>query len=309
MPKGGDQISAARSDSYPARIVVTQAQIFSALSVLAIANATVNRAKDTIASSGWGTAILDGLGHSWAMWIASALGIALSLRAEPTRATRSDLAVGAGCLLLIALPVKELGAVAATAIAIWFLIRPGVPVRMAGASVIMIAVAVNLLWTPAAMLVLARPLAFVDAHLVGLMAATPAHGNMVGFVHGDGGMVIVAGCTSVANASLALLMWIAIARSVRPQSRPGDILIGAAIFLTVVAINVGRLALMAQDKQTFELVHGPVGAAICNLLITAAGLAWTAFDVRHELFGSVLGVDAGAGDIDRRREAAFAVER
>ena len=151
--------------------------------------------------------------------------VGLALRAEPTKATPMDMIIGVACLLVIALPAsKFLSSGAATVIGFWFLFRPASPERLRAASLILIAITINLVWAHALLLVIDKPMEFVDAHLTALLAGTSVHENIVQFVHGDAGLVIFSGCTSVENASMALLLWIAIARCARPLPRPRDLL-------------------------------------------------------------------------------------
>ena len=261
-----------------------------------------------MAAAGWAGAIVNGLGYSWALWMACALAVALSLRGQTPPVSRADVTVGAACLVMIALPASDLSVVAATAIALWFLIRPEISVRLAGAAVILLAVAVNLLWSPAAMQFVARPVEFVDAHLVGMVTGSPAHENLVGFVDGSGALLIARGCTSVANASLALLVWLSIARSVRPRSGPRDLLVGAGVFATVMVINLTRLVLTAQDRAAYEFWHGTVGRPLVNVIISVSGLAWAAWDVRDEIFGPVLGDDTGASRWNLGHEGSASID-
>ena len=52
----------------------------------------------------------------------------------------------------------------------------------------------------------------------------------------------------------------------------------------LVFCEQARLALMAQTIQMYHLVHGELGKAVVNAVITLTGLAWAAASVRHEIF-------------------------
>jgi hypothetical protein len=116
------------------------------------------------------------------------------------------------------------------------------------------------------------------------MRGVAVHGNVVDFVHGGERVAILSGCTSVANASLALLLWLAITRSVRPKPVSSEFIYAAAVFVTVVAINLARLSLVAGSRADWAYWHGPVGDGLVDALITASALAWAVVGVRREIF-------------------------
>jgi exosortase/archaeosortase family protein len=187
------------------------------------------------------------------------------------------------CLVLILLPFRQLGAVAATATGIWFLVREPRGSPLCGAAAILLTITLGLFWSDALLLLLTQPLKALDAGLVGLLAGARIEDNIVYFLRGEQGYVLAEGCTSVQNASLALMLWMALARTFRPETRPRDILVALGVFGSVMAANLIRLALMAEDRQAFELLHSEAGFTVLNAIITALALAWVAFDVRDEI--------------------------
>ena len=56
------------------------------------------------------------------------------------------------------------------------------------------------------------------------------------------------------------------------------------VFASVVAINYGRLVLMAQNIQMFNFVHSGAGWPITEAIIAVTILAWAIGSVRREIF-------------------------
>jgi hypothetical protein len=285
---------------------MTRPRLLTALIVLAIANATIGEAVRAVAGQGWFDAAIDGFGCSWAFWLAAGLAIRLALRAAPTPATGGDLAVGAVSLGAIALPADHIAScLAATLAGAWFAWRAGPDApRLRAAALLLAALAADLLWVNAAMVLAGAPLEALDAHVSTWLSGAVAHGNTIGFLYGGGGFYVARGCTSVNNIALALLLWFAVARSARPRMRPGDLAVAAGLAVSVAGLNTARLAPMSVSAQTFHLAHGATGSPIFDAAVTTVSLAWALWDVRKELFGPVLDADAGPAGPDRGLESA-----
>jgi hypothetical protein len=263
---------------------LTQSNIFSAAMLVCVTNALVAPVRQTIVESGLLAGLGQGFGVSWGLWLSFALAVRLGFRAYETQASAADLAFAGVSVAIAALPVTGLASVAATLLGLWaaFSRRSGPELR--ASALILLAISVNLLWAKVMMLVLAGPIEALDAYAVSVIRQLPAHGNIVALASGQGRMVIMAGCTSVANASLALLLWLAVTRSARPVPKPGEWRLAAAVFLTVVAINTTRLCLMASSSEQIVFWHETTGEAIATILVTASALAWALWGVRREIF-------------------------
>jgi hypothetical protein len=260
---------------------VSRGKIYAVCILALVANAVIKTVMAT-ASQGFAGALPQGLGLSWAFWLSFALCVRLALIAEPRPASRQDWLAGAGCVLAAAMPVGPISSAAATALALWLIFdrSPGVHLKAAGW--VLLAITVNLLWGRLVMAFFAAQIAAADASLVGLIVHTPVHGNMVRLLDGHR-MSIIEGCTSVENASVALMMFVAIVRTFRPAPRPSEMLYLGGVFAFVVAVNETRLSLMARSMDMFELVHGPASWAVINLIFTVAGLIGAALCVRREI--------------------------
>jgi hypothetical protein len=297
----------AQVESAPA---ISRGRLLAALTLVAIANTGAATSAHIIAVKGWAAAALEGLGFSWSVWLATILALRLAMKARPRAADAADLAVAGIVVAAVAAPgSRDLPALAATLAGGWFALRPGAGVGLRAAGLIVVAIAAQMFWVGAGMLVFGRQLEAGDARVAAWLAGTAAEGNAVRFLHGAGGYYVAQGCSAALNVATALLLWLAIARSARPALRWSDLAIVLGLTFTVTAFNSVRLAVMAQDVQTMHAWHGSSGAAAYNALVTVTSLAWTLFDVRKELFGRVLGRDGRVADADLGRPAGVRVPR
>jgi hypothetical protein len=194
-----------------------------------------------------------------------------------------DLWMLGACVVAAMVPVSPVSTLAATALGLFTLWRGDERLRAAG--MVLLAIAVQLLWSRLIMLVFLAPIASLDAHMVGLITGIPVHGNVVPFANGVRAMAIEEGCTSVQNASIALVLFVGIVRTFRPKPIASETLYFAGAFLSVIAINIARLSLMSQSLAAFYALHGATGFAVINLIITVNGLIWATLSVRREIFG------------------------
>jgi len=259
-------------------------QIYAAVFGLLIANAVVAKVGLALAQLGLANALAYGLGLSWAFWLSFGLCIRLALAGEDEAAGPADLWAAAAGVAVALVPLSPASSLAATGLGLFIAFDRRQDPRTRAAAMILVAIAVQLLWSRLVMLVFIAPIASLDAHLVSLVVGTPVHGNVVAFVHGVGTMSILGACTSVQNASVALMLFVAIVRTFRPLPVASEIGYFLGAFLSVVVINVARLALMAQNLETFHLMHGDVGESVVNAIITVNGLGWAVLSVRREIF-------------------------
>jgi hypothetical protein len=261
---------------------LSRGRLFAALALALVVGVCTPTAREQQQASG-ARALLDGAGQSWVVWLGLAAAVRLALLASRAPATRSDLAVAGACLLLVLAPPHYLVAVAASGLALWFAATARGEPRLRSAAIVLGAVMVSIFWAPHALVALATPLEHVDAWMVGQIARTTVYGNVVQ-MHDGNTYLVASRCTSVHNASLAILLYVALTRSLRPQGGGSYWLMAAGVFVSAVLINVGRLALMAQSLSLFHYLHAGDGATIVGLAATATGLAWATFAVRREIF-------------------------
>jgi hypothetical protein len=215
------------------------------------------------------------------------LGLALCclslLRAEPLPLRRSDVALGVMALPLLLWPQSDPGWLAMTLVAIYLLTIGSDDPRLRAGAFIALALTVQPLWGRFIPAYFSGPLERIDISGLALLLGRDYAGNHMTFAQGSGAVVIAWQCTSFANASLALLLWVAIMRSVRPVPKPREWMNLLGVFASVFTINTIRLAIMAQSISMYHLAHGPVGAFWANLTMLLATVGWCAFGLRHEL--------------------------
>lgn len=263
---------------------VSRPQLYAVTFAVLIANAIASKAVDTVAEMGPVAAIANGLGMSWAFWLAYAVCIRLALREPASPASSRDLWTCGACALAALFPVSPFAGFACTALALVMLLERTPAVFLKGAAIVLLAISIQVVWSRALMLFFLQPVASLDAHLVGLIINRPVHGNLVDFVHGGHRLLILNACTSVQNASIALMLYIAIVRGFRPRPQVSEVYALVGVFLSVVAFNIGRLVLMAQSADMYHLVHSEGVGAVINALVTLLGLAWAIVSVRREIF-------------------------
>ncbi|MFL5295927.1 MAG: hypothetical protein ACJ798_06045 [Phenylobacterium sp.] len=276
--------TAHRTDAAPAvALGEARPQLYAAAILLLLLNAAAAKAIQAIAEHGPLAALADGLGHSWAFWVAAFAAVRLALLEPAARVRPRDLWIcGAGALAALA-PVSQLAGLACSALAAAILFDRSQGPRMRAAAWVLAAISVQLVWSRLVMLFFVQPIAAADAHMLSWIIQRPVTGNLVAFAQDHHRLSIWAGCTSVQNASTALMLYVAVVRSFRPQPRRSELYALAGVFISVVAINLVRLSLMAQTIEMYHLVHGDLGQGVVNAVITLTGLAWAAASVRHEI--------------------------
>jgi exosortase/archaeosortase family protein len=249
-----------------------------------VANAVATKVMDAVALLGPANALLSGLGLSWAFWLSFALCVRLAAIEEDRPVGPRDLWVCGACLVAALVPISPVSGLACTALALFILLDRTQGVHLKAAAMVLLAISVHLLWSRLAMLFFVEPVADLDARLVGLIINKPVHGNMVEFADGTHRLSILEACTSVQNASVALMLFVAIVRTFRPRPRASELYFLLGLFISVVVVNIIRLTLMAQNIEMFHLVHGDIGWPVIDAIITAIGLLWAATSVRREVF-------------------------
>jgi exosortase/archaeosortase family protein len=263
---------------------VTRPHIYAITMTVLLANSVASKVMQTLSDMGPGVAVANGLGLSWAFWLAFAACIRLAAIEQPTPARPRDLWVCAACLIAAIVPLSPLSALACTALAVVILADRTQEEVLKASAMVLLAISAQLLWSRLLMLFFLKPIASFDAHLVSAIIHRAVVGNAVEFADGSHRMSILGACTSVQNASIALMLYVAIVRSFRHRPIRSELYALSGVFLSVIVINIIRLALMAQNLEMFHLVHGDVGGAIINAIITLNGLAWAVVSVRREIF-------------------------
>lgn len=126
----------------------------------------------------------------------------------------------------------------------------------------------------------ATPLLDGDALLASLVMAiwdgsVSRSGNLITGSDGHQ-LLILTGCTSYTNLSIALLAWFTLSQALVGSITVKQALAGAAVTLSIVVINIGRLALMGIGPNTYRYIHDGDGAIVVDIVMVLATLMITA---------------------------------
>jgi hypothetical protein len=186
----------------------------------------------------------------------------------PAARLRDFLVIAPLCLLVF-LPTSRAIWVAASGIAIYLFLTDTGDRSLRAAGIVLAALSVQELWGKVFFNLLASHLLRVEATAVGtiLKVARPGtmwQDNTIMGPNGHG-VVIISGCSSFHNLSLALLCWVTISR-LRCQSwQVRDFVIGSAIGTTMICLNLARILLMAWNAELYHYWHEGIGTEIFEI--------------------------------------------
>jgi hypothetical protein len=240
-----------------------------------------------VAQKGWIDAVVSTFGISAIVWIAGVLGIGLILKDCGDRISAADIAVGAIFLLLVALPGGGASWFALTALGIYLLL-PWTPSssRHRGA-MILVTLTVPMLWSPLLFKCFSDTILGMDSFLVGELLGTPRSGNMVRFADGGGDLVILPGCSSIANLSLVVVCWGTMSQMVAHRWNSRDLAWCFLAGASVVAINVTRVSLMGLSERSYLTIHSPTGDLIANVIMLCLLIGFCLLGLRREVLSRV----------------------
>jgi len=243
---------------------------FSALVVIGFANGISEKAYAAIDENGLFAAVFGLFGVSILLWGGCIAALILLMREPAAGPLRGgDYAVGLFAALAFVAPIPSLGWLGLCLIAIYLrATAPEGPTRRAAA--IVFALTLPLFWTRLMFAAFNDTILRIDATIIGLIVGTTPQGNVVPFADGSGAMFIAPACSSVTNLSLALL-----GAAIFVNLRSGRWTLAAlgwaaASAAAVVAVNVTRISLIGFYPSHFDLLHGPIGAAVAECLALAA---------------------------------------
>jgi hypothetical protein len=204
----------------------------------------------------------------------------LSLIADSTRqaqARTSDVIVLLAVVAAGILTARSAHWLALTASATYFMVRDRSDIKLSAAGAVMLALAFNGFWGPRFFELFAYYLLKADAALVGAALEATRTGvqwseTVVGASSAHS-IIVYGPCSSFHNISLGLLCWVALTKLARPRWLTSDIWVGLAVVLTVIALNVSRLYLMALDAESYTYWHTGAGQLIFAWATTLSVLA------------------------------------
>ncbi len=187
------------------RSPMSRSEYFAALCLLGIANGIGSRAIQAVARYGLVEAVYSTFDISALVWIACAVAIGLIIEEQGDRITPIDMAVGAGFLVVIALPFGGASWFGLAALGIYLvLVASDASSRRRGAK-ILIAITVPMLWSRLLFRLFSEQILQIDASLVGHVLGTATTSNVVQFADGSGNLAILPACSSLSGLSLVIL--------------------------------------------------------------------------------------------------------
>lgn len=195
-------------------------------------------------------------------------------------ASLSDLALFAVVLLLAAWPIKHTSTLALSVISVYLFYGLWRSQRrddysLAAAS-ILFAISFSRLWSPLLLKVFATYFEQFDVFLLGQLLNTPTNGNTINFIfEPQRRALIVMGCTSFANLSAVVLLWLVVLRLFRITPRWSiELKTVLTLLVLAIAINTARIALMITTKDMYDIVHGSLGTSITAFLLTLCAVGF-----------------------------------
>jgi hypothetical protein len=258
-------------------------EFFAGLLALGCASGLASRIIQSVNRLGWVDALFNTFEISAIVLISCAAGVSLVLRDRTIGMRSSELAMGAGFVFLVILPIGSLSWLAVTALSLYIVISPNVASSRRGAF-ILLATTVPMLWSRLLFQFFANLILQIDASLVGWILGTHRTGHIVEFADGSGVLVIWPPCSSVANVSLAFLCWVTVSQLVGHKNSAYDLLWCLLACISMTAVNVTRISLMGLSEWHYITVHGPWGNAVGNALILGLIVGFSVLGVRRELF-------------------------
>jgi exosortase/archaeosortase family protein len=261
-------------------------EYFAGLFIIGCASGFATRVIHSIEEIGWADALFRTFGISVIVLASCVAGISLVLRDHTRGVRRLEIAVGAGFIILVIIPIAPLSWIAVTGLSFFILFSSDITTSRSGA-IILLATTVPMLWSRILFQFFANFILAADALLVSWLLGTHRTGNMVEFADRSGQLVIFPACSSLANVSLAFLCWIALSQLVSHRKSSSDLLWCLLACSAVIAVNVIRMTILGLSDWHYAAFHNQWGDAIASVIILVLIVGISALGVRRELVQSI----------------------
>ena len=261
-------------------------EYFAGLFILGCVSGFTSRIIQSANRLGWTDALFSTFEISVIIWISSIAGVSLVLRDRTAGVRCPEVALGAGFVFLVILPIGSLSWIAVTGLCLYILVSKDVATSRRGAF-ILLATTVPLLWSCLLFQFFASLILGVDASLVSWLLGTHRTGDLVEFADGSAQLVILPACSSLANVSLAFLCWVTLSQLTCHKKSVCDLLWCLLSCASVVAVNVTRMSISGLSQWHYATFHSYWGDAVANVIILGLVVGISALGVRRELFQRV----------------------
>ena len=258
-------------------------EYFAGLFILGCVSGLTSRIIQSVNRLGWADALFSTFEVSLIIWISCIAGIFLIRRDRAIGVSSLELGLGAGFVALVILPVGPLSWIAVTGLSLYILVSTDVPTSRRGAF-ILLATTVPMLWSRMLFHFFANLILGADASLISWLLGTHRTGTLVEFADSSGQLVIMTGCSSLANVSLAFLCWITVSQLVDHKKTVYDFFWCLLACVSVVAVNVTRISILGLSQWHYATFHSRWGDAVANIIILSLIVGISALGVRRELF-------------------------
>jgi exosortase/archaeosortase family protein len=286
----GQSILSARSDELTVRGFLSRiaselrrGEYFAGLFILGCTSGLIARILHSVMAVGWMDALFRTFDISVIIWVSCIAGVLLINRDQTLGVRPFEIALGAGLVVLVILPIGPLSWIGVTVLSVYILVSTEVTTSRRGAS-ILLAATVPMLWSRALFDFFADFILAADASLVSWLIGTRRTGNLVEFADNSGQLVIFPACSSLANVSVAILCWVTFSELVSHKKSGQDFLWCFLSCLAVVAVNVSRMAILGLSEDNYLNFHNQWGDAAVNVIMLGLIVGITALGLRRELF-------------------------
>ena len=226
--------------------------------ILLVLNIAQWKAQSAIANDGILVAAFNLFDISAIVWVATAAAASLLIKAPEAdmQAPRlSDWLVLAACIVAALIPSTPPAGIALTGLALWMIVKGSHLERRAG--YISAAVAGGLVWGHVLLKFFGDRILQFDGKIVGLLSGTGGFSNVVYFNDGQQHdfFLVAPGCSSLHGISLGFVLWITIIQYFEIRIDRRALVILAIAILSAIAINIVRLAALANFPDHFDLIH------------------------------------------------------
>jgi hypothetical protein len=271
------QTAGADQRGRPAAVGISHPELFSMLYLLGIVNALAPAVFPALRSDDPFQALAAVL--DIVTLAAVAAGIHLLWQMPATAVRRTDWAVAATIVPLLLVPHRAGSWLAVTGLALYTIWRDRRSIPAVASGSIFLALAASNFWGQILVQAFSSTLLALDAALTAAMLEVLGSGEVerVGnlIISGQMTILVLVGCASLPLLLHGLLLWIVIARLLRPEWRLVDLFALLAVGGVVLMANTLRLALMGLSAHSYQWVHGPAGTNAFNigLLLVIAAIA------------------------------------
>lgn len=173
-------------------------------------------------------------------------------------------------VILLCVPSAQVSWIAMFMLSIFMLIQDKSYHHYRYSLYILLALSANELMTYLLIKFMTMPILSIDVMLTAsalklLTGVGSAEGNII-FGPAEHQLMVLRGCSSLSNVSIAILLWFSIARVMRMPFGKHDIIMLLIIGFSVISINIARLTWMALDVDMHAWFHQESGELAYQLV-------------------------------------------